>query len=89
VPPSKLLQLAASAFRFFEANGGWCQIRLTGMSNAIIREPPAQAARSFSMPMRGETEHSLQELLIPLTEGGYLSWAESAVKRLERLFRES
>jgi hypothetical protein len=89
VPPSQLLRLAGSAFRFFKANGGWCQLHLTGMSNAVIREPPTQSTNSFSMPMRSESDHSVQELLIPLTEGAYQSWVESAVKRLERAFRAS
>jgi len=89
VSPSRIASIAQAAYPFFNAIGGWCQLRLSGVRNAVMKEYTASPANSFSMPTRSDDECAIQELLIPCTQGAYESWIPLAIKRMERRLRTS
>jgi hypothetical protein len=86
VPPSNVRRLGQGCFHLIQSNGGWSQVGLNGMDNAVMSELPKSPTNSFSMAHRGDKEGFQNKLLIPCTQSAFNAWLDTAVSRLERQF---
>jgi hypothetical protein len=83
-PPSRLIQMFTACFQVATEGSGWYRIGLKNLDMAKIEEPPAQALRSYTMPMRREKSVCESQLFIPATRPVFEHWAQESITRMAR-----
>lgn len=84
VPPSRLIQMFTACFQVATEGSGWYRIGLKNLDMAKIEEPPAQAPRSYTMPMRRDKAVYESQLFIPATRPAFERWAQESIARMAR-----
>jgi hypothetical protein len=84
VPPSRLIQMFTACFQVATEGSGWYRIGLKNLDMAKTEEAPAQALRSYTMPMRRDKTVYESQLFIPATRPTFERWAQESIARIAR-----